>query len=100
MPYRTQNLKIKTDSNRKRYYKNIKYPKIPLDNTDIYVITTRGDRFDTLANQFYGDKSLWWVISSANQSLPQNSLFIPQGTQLRIPRNFVDVVRKFNNQIF
>jgi phage tail protein X len=82
------------------YYSNIKYPKIPLDNTDIYVITTRGDRFDTLANQFYGDKSLWWVISSANQSLSQNSLFIPQGTQLRIPRNFDAIVKKFNNQIF
>ena len=82
------------------YYKNVKYPEIPLDNTDIYVITTRGDRFDTLANQFYGDKSLWWVISSANQSLPQNSLFIPQGTQLRIPRNFSDVVRRFDNQKF
>ena len=82
------------------YYKNVKYPEIPLDNTDIYVITTRGDRFDTLANQFYGDKSLWWVISSANQSLPQNSLFIPQGTQLRIPRNFDSIVKKFNNQIF
>ena len=82
------------------YYSNVKYPKIPLDNTDIYVVINRGDRFDTLANQFYGDKSLWWVISSANQSLPQNSLFIPQGTQLRIPRNFDSIVKKFNNQIF
>ena len=82
------------------YYSNVIYPKIPLSNTDIYVMTTRGDRFDTLANQFYGDKSLWWVISSANQSLPQNSLFIPQGTQLRIPRNFSNVVRKFDNQKF
>jgi phage tail protein X len=83
-----------------RYYVNIKYPKIPLDNTDLYVITTRGDRFDTLANQFYGDESLWWVISSANQTLPQNSLFIPQGTQIRIPRNYDLIVRKFNSQIF
>ena len=82
------------------YYSNVIYPKIPLSNTDIYVMTTRGDRFDTLANQFYGDKSLWWIISSANQSLPQNSLFIPQGTQIRIPVNFDAIVRAFNNQTF
>ena len=82
------------------YYSNVIYPKIPLSNTDIYVMTTRGDRFDTLANQFYGDKSLWWVISSANQSLPQNSLFIPQGTQIRIRVNFDAAVRAFNNQTF
>jgi|TARA_R110000782_G_scaffold2172_2_gene8563 hypothetical protein len=83
-----------------RYYVNIKYPQIPLDNTDLYVITSRGDRFDTLANKFYGDESLWWVISSSNQSLPQNSIFIPQGTQIRIPRNYSSIVKKFNNQIF
>ena len=83
-----------------RYYVNIKYPQIPLDNTDLYVITSRGDRFDTLANKFYGDESLWWVISSSNQSLPQNSIFIPQGTQIRIPRNDSLIVKKFNNQIF
>lgn len=81
----------------KEYYKNIKYPDIPLENTDIYVITNKGDRFDTLANQFYGDKSLWWIISLANQTLKQGSLFIPPGTQLRIPINPSSIVNEFNS---
>lgn len=80
----------------KESYKNIKYPNISLKNTDIYVITNKGDRFDTLANQFYGDKSLWWIISLANQTLKQGSLFIPSGTQLRIPINPESIVNEFN----
>lgn len=82
----------------KRYIANALYPEIPLSNDDTYVITTKSDRFDTLANQFYGDKSLWWVISLANQSLRQNSLFIPPGTQIRIPINPTSIVNQYNNQ--
>jgi nucleoid-associated protein YgaU len=81
----------------KRYVANAIYPEIPLSNTDTYVITNKGDRFDTLANQFYGDKSLWWVISLANQSLKQNSLYIPPGTQIRIPINPTSIVNQYNN---
>jgi len=51
------------------------------------VYTTIGDRFDTLAQQYYGDSSLWWVISNANGALNQSSLTPPIGTQLRIPSN-------------
>ena len=83
--------------NKKEYYVDSQYPEIPLQNTDIYVITNKADRFDTLANQFYGDKSLWWVISLANQNLKQNSLFIPSGTQIRIPINPTAIVNEYNN---
>lgn len=80
-----------------RYYKDNKYPRIPLSVNDIYVITTDGDRFDTLANQYYTDPSLWWVISIANENLPQNSLFIPLGTQIRIPPNPAVVVSNYDD---
>ena len=50
------------------------YPLIPQNPSDIYVITTDGDRLDDLALQYYGDASLWWVISTANVDLAQNSL--------------------------
>ena len=63
----------------------MKYPSIPLQESDYYVYSTAGDRFDTLANRFYGSDSLWWIISLANESLPQDSLLIPPGTQIRIP---------------
>lgn len=71
----------------KRIYKTVRYPSIPREFSDIYVYTTIGDRFDTLAEQYYGDSSLWWVISCANGSLIQNSLTPLVGTQLRIPQN-------------
>lgn len=64
----------------------VRYPAIPLNSNDIYVITTEGDRLDILANQFYGDPNMYWIISRANpQQLSQSSLTIPPGTQLRIP---------------
>ncbi len=70
--------------------------KIPLNENDIYVITTVGDRFDLLAQQYYGDSSLWWVISIANEELKQNSLVPPPGGQIRIPYNPTEVVNEFN----
>ena len=71
----------------KRCYSNAKYPDIPLRESDYYVYSTVGDRFDTLARRFYQTDSLWWIISLANESLPQDSLLIPPGTQVRIPTN-------------
>jgi nucleoid-associated protein YgaU len=84
---RYQNIPVIRNSQGIRYYKDSKYPQIPLSVDDIYVITTEGDRLDLLAQQYYGDSSLWWIISTANETLSQNSLFIPLGTQLRIPSN-------------
>jgi len=68
----------------KPVYRTVKYPEIPLNEDDIYVTTVQGDRFDILANQYYQDETLWWIISTANNSLSQNSLIIPEGIQLRI----------------
>jgi len=95
---------IKIDN--KLAYQTTKYPEIPLSDEDIYVYATQGDRFDILANQYYGDQSLWWIISIANTatagtSLPsdlsQDSLIIPEGIQIRIPANYVSVLNSFKN---
>lgn len=101
---RYQNIpKIKIDGN--LVYQTSRYPEVQLSENDIYVYTTQGDRFDVLAQQYYKDSSLWWVISIANTgnagagtltSLPQNTLVIPQGIQIRIPANYVNVIRNFN----
>lgn len=80
----------------KRYYKSIKYPAIPRTENDLYAYTTEGDRYDILAQQFYGDSSLWWVISLANSSnYPQGSIFPPVGIQLRIPFNISDILTEY-----
>jgi nucleoid-associated protein YgaU len=84
---RYSNILTTTTQDEKQIYKTVRYPEIPRSEADIYVYTTIGDRFDTLAQQYYGDSSLWWVISNANGALNQSSLTPPIGTQLRIPSN-------------
>lgn len=74
-----------TTEDPKRRYTVVKYPSIPLGETDLYVYTTKGDRFDILALNYYGDSSLWWIINRANSSQPSDSLYPRVGAQIRIP---------------
>jgi phage tail protein X len=92
---RYQDITVLKDSKGKNYYGTTKYPEIPLSFEDIYVYTTQGDRFDLLAQEYYSDSSLWWIISSANSDLPQNSYYIPEGRQIRIPQNIGAVISQF-----
>ena len=72
-----------------------KYPNIPLSFNDNYFITTEGDRMDILAQQFYKDSTLWWIIAIANPSINQGSYFIKAGTQIRIPTNPDPIINDF-----
>jgi len=94
---RYQNTKIlnQPDTNIK-YYRDVKYPMIPLSINDIYVITIEGDRYDKLALQYYNDSTLWWIISIGNDNLPQNTLNVPIGLQIRIPRNVSNIMNAYN----
>lgn len=77
---------ITTPDNPKRRYANVKYPVISRDFSDIYVYITRGDRYDLLAQTYYNDSSLWWVIARANCSnITPDSLVPNIGDQIRIP---------------
>lgn len=96
---RYQDIKILSDSPVKpgvRFYATVRYPEIPLSENDIYVITAEGDRLDLLAQQYYGDVSLYWIISAANNELTKNSLFVPEGTQVRIPTDTGQIIAQFN----
>tara|TARA_B100000963_G_scaffold243275_1_gene212961 strand:- start:5702 stop:6115 length:414 start_codon:yes stop_codon:yes gene_type:complete len=79
-----------------RYYTTNYYPSIPLSPDDVYLITDFGDRLDKLANQFYSDPSLYWVIASANpDSVQQDSLSLRGGIQLRIPVNLTSILTEY-----
>jgi len=91
---RYTNTRVFKSTNRREFYGSTKYPVPPLSSEDIYVITQEGDRYDQLAFQYYGDPSLWWVISSSNPGLKQNSYFPPVGIQIRIPQNLVEVLNQ------
>ena len=92
---RYQDNKIITTVKGKQYYATTLYQDIPLSNNDIYVTTTVGDRYDLLAQQFYGNSSLWWVIPMANNQLVKDSLSPPVGYTLRIPSNVGNIVSEF-----
>lgn len=78
----------------KRYRENVIYPFIPATGNDIYLIATAGDRYDTLALQYYKDSSLWWIIASANNSMNGSLIPVP-GVQLRIPANYGEALRLY-----
>tara|TARA_Y100001938_G_C7785273_1_gene279870 strand:- start:8 stop:307 length:300 start_codon:yes stop_codon:yes gene_type:complete len=63
-------------------FNTIIYSSIPKNDNDIYVISQAGDRLDLLANQFYGDPTLWWYIARANNL---KFITLEPGTSIRIP---------------
>ncbi len=96
MPGRLRKIKTRI-LDRKRYYITIKYPEIPLSVDDFYVITTIGDRLDNLANQFYEDVNLWWVITSANPDvIKRDSFMLEPGIEIRIPADLQTILENFD----
>jgi nucleoid-associated protein YgaU len=76
---------VRRDINGRRYKSRVEYTKFPLRESDIYYVTTQGDRLDLLADRYYGTVTKWWVISEANR-LEVLSYDLKPGLQLRIPR--------------
>lgn len=74
------------------------YPKVELNDDDIYVIATEGDRYDTLSLQFYGQMDYWWVIMAANaEGIAGDSLVVQPGAQIRIPAEPEDYIVQYQN---
>ena len=85
-------------TNNKRTFKYIKYPKIPLSVDDIYATTLVGDRLDLIADQFYNDVDLWWVVVTANPDVIRRDSFnLKPGLQIRIPspNRITNILRSF-----
>jgi len=96
MANRYQNIPIKRTAEGKQYISTTLYPSIPFSIDDIYVITGEGDRYDLLANQYYKDATLWWVISLANPQTTNASLIPGGGLQIRIPFPIQDIIAEYN----
>ena len=96
MSDRIEHTNLRISPNKKRYYKALKYPEIPLTFDDIYVTTTSGDRLDNIANQFYDDVDLWWVISIANPDVIRRDSFnLKPGIEIRIPKDIEKILEEF-----
>ncbi len=93
---RYTNIQESTTLTGKRFKNTVKYPDIPLSFNDIYIYTDEGDRFDILAQTYYGNPQLWWIISIANPQLTQGSIIPPMGIQIRIPTNTAGIINLYN----
>ena len=92
---RYSNTKTYKEENGVLYLGVTKYPEIPATDQDIYVYVTDGDRLDNLANAFYGDPTLYWILQVANNDCKKDSLYPPIGIQLRIPQNITKILDDF-----
>jgi len=95
MARRYQNKPIEKTESGKRYYPTTIYSQVNPQSSDIYLITVKGDRMDNIAFQYYGDASLWWIIAASND-IPQDSIFIPVGSQIRVPSNVSTYLDNFD----
>jgi nucleoid-associated protein YgaU len=78
-----------------RVYSTTYYPEIPIGNSDTFIFTKEGDRLDNLADTYYGDNTLWWVIAKANGL--RGKIALKPATPLRIPGNVISIIEKFKN---
>ena len=74
-------------------YQTTRYPAIPIQDSDIFIITKIGDRVDSLAYQYYGDSTLWWIIAKANGF--NGKVAFDNATNLRIPGNVGKIIENF-----
>jgi hypothetical protein len=78
----------------KKVYKSVTYPIIPTHPNDILITASETDYLDTLANKYYKDPTLWWVIASAN-NIGKGRMSIEPGKQLRIPFDVLSILNDF-----
>lgn len=95
---------IKDPTTKINRYSTVKYPTIPLGPTDLYVYIVQGDRYDRMAQNYYNDSSLWWVIPSANSNLGFDTIYPTIGAQARIPNpnripNIISSYERLNGMI-
>ena len=95
---REKNLNIYRSGAGKQYYKYIRYPNIPQSSSDIYIVTSIGDRLDSLAKLFYKDIRLWWIIANANPGIiRRDSFHLKSNLEIRIPSNIELILKDFES---
>ena len=95
---RYSNTRIKRKQDGDRVYSYTLYPRIPIKNSDVFITPTYGDRLDVLANEYYNDTSLWWIIAQANGIKGFTSLYSRNFKgELRIPTQIQDIINEFES---
>jgi hypothetical protein len=85
----------KIDKSGIRVYSTTYYPEITISDGDSFIYPIEGERLDNLANKYYGDTTLWWVIAKANGLKGKPAL--SSDKIIRIPGNITNIIEKLNN---
>ncbi len=93
MRYNSTRTKRQRDG--KLIYTTTFYPKIPISDSDKFIYIPRGTRIDSLAYKYYGDSSLWWIISRAN-GLSGAEVQLDPSLEYRIPTDTGPILAEFN----
>ena len=88
---RYDSAKVRKDKNGTRYYKPTVVPNVPIKDSDIFVYPIYGDRFETIAQRYYNDSTLWWIIAKANE-LSKGQISADPLKKLRIPTEIDDIL--------
>ena len=91
---RYDSTKIKNRWDGKRVYGITRYPEIASNVNDTFIISSDGDYLDVLANRYYNDPTLWWIIGLAN-NLGKGRMSVEPGKQLRIPVDINKIISDF-----
>lgn len=82
---------VKRDKDGIRYYSPTMIPNIPLSDDDQFVYPVVGDRLDTIAQKYYGDSNLWWIIAKANE-ISKGQIGLDPEKLIRIPGNLDSIL--------
>jgi|TARA_Y100000310_G_scaffold331421_1_gene404952 nucleoid-associated protein YgaU len=93
--YKYQQVKIDKETGHRKL-STTEYAKIKSKNSDAIHIVKYGDSYGSLAQKFYSDTTLWWIIARANGEF-QGNLKPKIGQRLIIPKDISDVIRNLNN---
>ena len=96
---RYKNTRKKINKKGKRVFRPTMYPKIPMKDSDIFIYPKFGDRLDNLAQKYYGDVSLWWIIAKAN-NLDEAHIGLTLDEQIRIPVDIEPILNKLKELSF
>tara|TARA_B100000161_G_C33287523_1_gene297064 strand:+ start:251 stop:529 length:279 start_codon:yes stop_codon:yes gene_type:complete len=91
MRYRRE--KIIKDKNGVRYYKPTIVQNIPLQDSDRFIFPFDGDRLDIIAQRYYGDSNLWWIIAKANE-ISDGQIGLDPEKKIRVPIDIENILNR------
>lgn len=74
--------------------------KIPVENTDLYVIYDKSKmRMDSLSYKYYGDANYGWLLMLANPHLGSMEFEIPDKSTFRIPYPISTAIIRYEREV-